>query len=69
MGRSANVDAQAEQADPSGTTHVSADEKGSQHTLMGLYSPFLMVNQGSKGGGGPLSSLGGLGCKDASACW
>lgn len=33
------------------------------HTLMGLYSPFLMANQGSNGGGGPFSSLGGLGCK------
>ena len=30
---------------------------------MGLYSPFLMANQGSNGGGGPFSSLGGLGCK------
>ena len=29
---------------------------------MGLYSPFLIANQGSKGGGGPLSSLGGFGC-------
>jgi len=33
-------------------------------TLMGLTSPFLIANQGSKGGGGPFSSFGGLGCND-----
>ena len=35
-----------------------------QRTLMGLTSPFLIANQGSKGGGGPFSSFGGLGCND-----
>ena len=50
------------QAAAGGLMGDSRRNRAQKLTLIGLYSPFLMANQGSKGGGGPLSSLGGLGC-------